>query len=301
MAHPIHRSSVLTETGLYIEPCTYCPLQCTLCYTAHEKQKLLDERWILRAVDLYAQALDTVGVFWCGLGEVLYDRRFAPLLQRLDDRYGARLVHVIQTSGQLPEHPILHRPEHRFFAVSIDLPVRFNEQHRGAGYTAKAETFIAQALKNGALGVQIKCLLTLATIAAVPNAFRALQARIADQTGLSQSTVETKLTLEPILPFAQKEVAQISSPAFIAQGGAESRQALLAAVAKHLPEHLKRLTTRPRTVELALTADGLFNCCEAVESIGTLRDLDRLDYAQIIERLQASMLRCEDCVLRDVC
>ncbi len=295
------RISELTPNGLYIEPCTLCPLECALCYTAHDQQRLLDTRWIRRAIAIYAEALETVGVFWCGLGEVLYDRRFAPLLDELDDQYGDKLVHVIQTSGQIPQSAVLERPGHRFFAVSIDLPVAFNEQHRGAGYTERAEAFISRALRNGALGVQIKSLLTLTHLPDLAESFQALQQRLSERSGLSMSEVENLVTLEPILPFQRDEVARIASSAFVPQGGTEDRASLLEATKAHLPDRWAYLTHRPRTIELSVTADGLFNCCEAVERIGSLTELASLDHAGILDRLRPSIARCDECVLRDVC
>ena len=295
------RRSELTPNGLYIEPCTLCPLECALCYTAHDQQRLLDTRWIRRAIAIYAEALETVGVFWCGLGEVLYDRRFAPLLDELDERYGDKLVHVIQTSGQVPQSAVLERPGHRFFAVSIDLPVPFNEQHRGVGYTERAEAFISRALRNGALGVQIKSLLTLAHLPELAESFQALQQRLAKRSGRSMSEIQNLVTLEPILPFQRDEVSQIASTAFVPQGGTEDRAALLEAVKTHLPERWAYLRDRPRTIELSVTADGLFNCCEAVEKIGSLTELSSLDHSSVLDRLLHSMSQCEACALQGVC
>jgi sulfatase maturation enzyme AslB (radical SAM superfamily) len=295
------RISELTPNGLYIEPCTLCPLECSLCYTAHDQQRLLDARWIRRAIAIYAEALETVGVFWCGLGEVLYDRRFAPLLDELDTQYGDKLVHVIQTSGQVPHSPVLERPAHRFFAVSIDLPVAFNEHHRGAGYTERAEAFITRALQNGTLGVQIKSLLTLKHLPHLAESFQALQQRLSQRSGLSMSEIQNLVTLEPILPFQRDEVSQIASSAFVPQGGTEDRAALLEAVKTHLPDRWAYLTNRPRTIELSITADGLFNCCEAVEGIGDLDELSSLNHATILDRLRRSTTRCDACALRDVC
>jgi|GEM_PF-5205651 len=295
------RRTELTPNGIYIEPCTYCPLDCALCYTAHKTQRLLDTQWIYRAIEIYAEALDTVGLFWCGLGEVLYDRRFAPMLDSLDARYGSKLVHVIQTSGQIPNSPVLTRPENRFFAVSIDLPVAFNETHRGKGYTARAEAFIARALQNGAMGVQIKSLLTVQNLQVLRQSFDALQRRIATQSKLALPDVQSRVTLEPIVPFQRDEVEKISSEAFVSQGDTANRETLLQTLKHTMPERWAYLTSRPRTIELALTADGLFNCCEAVERIGDLNELTSLNYATIVARLRESMTNCTSCALEGVC
>lgn len=294
------RTADITTTGLYLEPSTLCPLDCALCYTAHKEQRLLPVEVIHRAVEVMIAGQETLGLFWCGLGEVFVDRRFPGLLQDLDARWPDRLLHVVQTNGQVPG-AALPDPANKVALVSVDLPRAFQEAHRGRGTWARALDFGARHLTAGGQGLGIKCLLTSATVPAVARSFRGLQRALARRAGLPLADVRARSWLEPIVPFPRTRVNELHNPAFIANGGAEDPAALLAAVARHLPEHAASLRERPWTLELSVTARGLFSCCEAVVSIGEHSDLWRLDRRALLARLEAAAVECEACPLLDVC
>ncbi len=296
---PSHRRSELTTTGLYLEPSTYCPLDCALCYTAHREQRLLPEPAIQRAVTVMLEGQESLGIFWCGLGELFQDRRFPGMLERLDARWPGRLLHVVQTNGQTGRD--LPAPGNKVALVSMDLPRAFQECHRGRGTWARAVAFGARHLAAGGQGLGVKCLLTHATLPGVGRSFLGLQRRWAELAGLPLAEVRARSWLEPILPFPRAEVARLDNPAFVPRGGEESPAALLAALARHLPEHAEALRDRPRTVELSVTAAGLFSCCEAVVPIGALDELEGLDRATILSRLEAAAPACEGCPLEAVC
>ena len=67
------RATSITTTGLYVEPSTFCPLDCALCYTAHTTQRLLPAEVIHRAAALMLEDHHTLGIFWCGLGAVFQE------------------------------------------------------------------------------------------------------------------------------------------------------------------------------------------------------------------------------------
>ncbi len=293
------RISTLTTTGIYLEPSTYCPLDCALCYTAHREQRLLSAEVIHRAVALMVEGQDTLGIFWCGLGEVFEDARFPGLLLDLDTRWPDRLLHVVQTNGQTAVD--LPDPANKVALISMDLPRAFTARHRGPGYWPRAVAFAARHLAAGGQGVGIKCLLTTGTLPAVPRSFHALQKRLSVLSGLTIAETRRRSWLEPIVPFPRRDVARIDSPAFVPRGGGEDPAALLEAVARHLPEHHASLRDRPRTLELSVTARGLFSCCEAVVGIGDHEDLGRLDRAALVERLERAAPACETCPLAAVC
>jgi hypothetical protein len=293
------RLTTTTTTGLYLEPSTFCPLDCALCYTAHREQRLLPAEIIHRAVELMAQDQATLGIFWCGLGEVFADARFPGLLEDLDACHPDRLLHVVQTNGQT--HSDLPAPANKVALVSLDLPRAFNARHRGPAYWDQAVTFAARHLAAGGQGIGIKCLLTHATLPAVGRSFHALQKRLSVLAGLPIAEIRRRSWLEPIVPFPRADVARIDSPAFVPRGGGEDPGALLAAMARYLPEHHGELRDRPRTLELSVTADGLFSCCEAAVPIGGHADLWHLDRAALMARLEAAAPACERCPLEAVC
>ncbi len=293
------RGTSVTTTGLYLEPSTFCPLDCALCYTAHHEQRLLPAELIHRAVELSVEGQQTLGIFWCGLGEVFEDPRFPGLLSDLDARWPERLLHVVQTNGQTTLD--LPGPANKVALVSMDLPRAFQERHRGRGSWERAVHFAARHLAAGGQGVGIKCLLTRRTLPAVPRSFHALQRRLSALSGLAIHETRRRSWLEPILPFPRRDVARIDSPAFVPRGGVEDPGVLLSAMARHLPEHHAELTGRPRTLELSVTADGLFSCCEAVVRIGEHEDLARLDRGALMARLEAAAPACEGCPLEAVC
>jgi len=293
------RTTSLTTTGLYLEPCTLCSLDCALCYTAHREQRLLDTDLIHRAVELMVTDQETLGIFWCGLGEVFEDGRFPGLLHGLDARWPDRLLHVVQTNGQTDRD--LPDPANKVALVSLDLPRRFQERHRGRGTWDRAVAFAARHLAAGGQGVGIKCLLTRATLPAVPRSFHALQKGLSVRSGLTIHETRRRSWLEPIVPFPRTDVAQLDNPAFVPKGGGEDPAALLAAMARHLPEHHTELSDRPRTLEVSVTAADVFSCCEAVVPIATLDELPALDRAALIARLEAAAPACETCPLREVC
>ena len=293
------RPTELTTTGLYIEPSTLCSLNCALCYTAHRDQRLLSAELIHRAVALMAKGQDTLGIFWCGLGEVFEDPRFPGLLEDLDARWPERLLHVVQTNGQTTHD--LPEPTNKVALVSMDLPRAFQERHRGRGSWDRSVAFAARHLAAGGQGIGIKCLLTLRTLPAVPRSFHALQKRLSVLSGLTIAEIRRRSWLEPIVPFPRQDVARIASPAFVPRGGGEDPSALLEAMARHLPEHHADLKDRPRTVELSVTADGLFSCCEAVVRIGELSELEQLDRTTVVARLHAAVPACETCPIRAIC
>lgn len=293
------RTTELTTTGLYLEPSTYCPLDCALCYTAHHTQRLLPAAVIRRAVERMVEGQDSLGVFWCGLGELFEDSHFPGLLRDLDERWPGRLLHVVQTNGQTTSE--LPEPANKVALVSMDLPRAFCEAHRGRGYWERAVAFGARHLAQGGQGLGVKCLLTTTTMPAVGRSFHALQKRWSVLSGLPIHTVRQRSWLEPILPFPRRDVARIDSPAFVPRGGGEDLPALLDAVGRHLPEHLESLAVRPRTLELSVTPEGLFSCCEAVVRIGQHDDLERLDRSALMARLEAAAPACDGCPLEAVC
>jgi hypothetical protein len=292
------RTSSITTTGLYLEPSTYCPLDCALCYTAHKEQRLLPAALIERAVAVMVEGQETLGIFWCGLGEVFEDQRFPGLLRDLDARWPERLLHVVQTNGQseldLPD------PANKVALISMDLPRRFQERHRGRGTWDRAVAFGARHLAAGGQGLGVKCLITRATLPSVGRSFHALRKRLSVLAGLSIAETRRRSWLEPIVPFPRGEVARLDNPAFVPRGGGEDPATLFAALARQLPEH-QGLGQRPRTLELSVTAEGLFSCCEAVVRIGDHADLERLDRAEIRARLTAAAPACEACPLAGVC
>lgn len=293
------RGTIPTTTGLYLEPSTFCPLDCALCYTAHREQRLLPAEVIHRTVDVMATDQDVLGIFWCGLGEVFADARFPGLLADLDARWPGRLLHVIQTNGQTLED--LPEPGNKVALVSLDLPRAFTAQHRGPAYWGRAVAFAARHLAAGGQGIGVKCLVTHATLPAVGRSFHALQKRLSVLSGLNIRETRRRTWLEPIVPFPRADVARIDSPAFVPRGGGEDPMALLAAMARYLPAHHAELKDRPRTLELSVTAEGLFSCCEAVVPIGEHADLWRLDRAALIARLAVAAPACEACPLEAVC
>lgn len=293
------RRSEPTTTGLYLEPSTYCPLDCALCYTAHREQRLLPEAVIQRAVAVMIDGQDGLGIFWCGLGEVFEDARFPDLLRALDTRWPGRLLHMVQTNGQTTQD--LPDPANKVALVSLDLPRGFTERHRGPGYWSRAVAFAARHLAAGGQGVGVKCLLTHSTLPAVGRSFAALQRRWAALAGLPLAEVRARSWLEPIVPFPRRDVARIDSPAFVPRGGGETPADLLSAVARHLPDHHAALVERPRTLEISVTARGVFSCCEAVVPIATHEELAHLDRAHLLARLEAAAPRCDDCPIQAVC
>jgi sulfatase maturation enzyme AslB (radical SAM superfamily) len=293
------RPTAITSTGLYLEPSTLCSLDCALCYTAHREQRLLDEAVIERAVALMVEGQETLGIFWCGLGEVFEDARFPSILEALDDRWPGRLLHVVQTNGQASRD--LPAPANKVALISMDLPRRFQERHRGRGTWERAVAFGARHLAAGGQGVGIKCLLTRATLPAVGRSFHALQRHLSVRSGLELTETRRRSWLEPIVPFPRRDVALLDNPAFVSRGGGEDPAALLAELARHQPEHHRDLEQRPRTLELSVTARGLFSCCEAVVGIGEHADLAHLDRAAVQARLEAAAPACEACPIREVC
>jgi len=296
----VTRSHEVLRNGLYLEPCTFCPLDCALCYTAHRQQHLLPLDVAHRAVDLMLEGQQSLGIFWCGLGELLCDPRFFGLLADLDARWPSRLLHSVQTNGQHGS-AVLPAPANKVLLLSLDLPRAFTRQHRGGGYWTRAVAFAARHLAAGGIGVGIKCLLTAHTLPSVARSFGALQARLAALSGLPPSQVRRTSWLEPILPFPAEQVARIHSAAFAPRGGQENRGELLALVARHLPEHREALADRPRSLQLAVTSAGLFTCCEAVVKLGEHRELWRLDRSALLDRLSSKAADCETCPLAENC
>jgi len=296
----VGRKAQIATTGLYLEPSTLCPLDCALCYTAHREQRLLPVEVIRRAVEVMIEGQPTLGLFWCGLGEVFADRRFPGLLDDLDLRWPGRLLHVVQTNGQVPG-AALPFPANKVALVSVDLPRAFQEAHRGRGTWARALDFGARHLAAGGLGLGIKCLLTTSTLPAVSRSFQGLRRTLARRAGLALSDLRARTWLEPVVPFPRARVGELDNPAFVPRGGAEDPAAVLAAVARHLPEHEEALRQRPWTIELSVTARGLFSCCEAVLPIGEHADLWRLDRAALLARLEVAAAACERCPLGEVC
>ncbi len=295
----MRRPTEITTTGLYLEPCTFCPLDCALCYTAHRRQRLLPTEVIGRAVEIMLEGQDTLGVFWCGLGEVFQDVRFPDLLRDLDARWPERLLHVVQTNGQTERD--LPAAANKVALISLDLPRSWSAAHRGAGYWPRAIAFAARHLAAGGQGVGIKCLLSRDSLPAVGRSFHALQKRLAVLAGLPIHDVRRRSWLEPILPFPRAAVADLDNPAFVPRGGEEDPATLLALVQQHLPNHHTSLRDRPRTLELSVTARGLFSCCEAVVPIGEHGDLTRLDRTTLRARLELAAAACARCPLRRVC
>ena len=293
------RATSITTTGLYVEPSTFCPLDCALCYTAHTTQRLLPAEVIHRAAALMLEDHHTLGIFWCGLGEVFQDHRFPNLLDDLDQRYHGRLLHVVRTNGQA--RATLAAAANKVALVSLDLPRAFTARHRGRGYWDRAVAFSARHLAAHGQGLGIKCLVTSATLPAVARSFHALQKRLSVLSGLSIHETRRRSWLEPILPFPRTDVARIDNSAFVPRGGEEDPTALLEALARWLPEHCVELRERPRTLELSVTAQGLFSCCEAVVRIGDLDELEHLDHATVRARLEAAAPACETCPLEGVC
>ncbi len=293
------RRTEITRTGLYLEPSTRCSERCKLCYTAHREQHLLPIPVIQRAVEIMVDGQDTLGIFWCGLGEVFEDVRFVGTLAELDTRWPGRLLHVVQTNGQTLQD--LPDPANKVALVSLDLPRAFNDENRGKAYWDRAVRFAARHLAAGGQGVGIKCLLTRGTAPAVERSFQALQRRWEQLTGLRPADVRYRSWLEPIIPFPRREISRIVNPAFVQCGGDEDPAALLVELERTLPFHHTALRDRPRTLELSVTARGLFSCCEAVIPIGTHADLEHLDRDAVLARLEAVAPACEACPLEAVC
>jgi hypothetical protein len=288
-----------TTTGLYLEPCTLCSLDCALCYTAHAEQRLLPAPVIQRAVELMVDSQDSLGLFWCGLGEVFEDARFVGLLEDLDARWPGRLLHMVQTNGQTERD--LPAPANKVALVSLDLPRAFQERHRGRGSWDRAVAFAARHLAAGGQGVGVKCLLTRHTLPSVGRSFHALQRRLSELGKLSIDETRRRSWLEPIVPFPRRDVARIDSPAFVPRGGGEDPRALMAAMAQHLPAHHAALEARPRTLEISVTAEGVFSCCEAVVPVATHAELGHMDREGLLRRLAAAAPACSRCPLEGVC
>lgn len=293
------RPTEVNASGLYLEPTTFCPLDCGLCYTAHHRRDRLPFDVARRAVEVMLDGVEVLGLFWCGLGEVYADPRFPGFLDRLDGAHGPRLLHLVQTNGQHPRRAPARRPENKVFLLSMDLPRAFHESHRGPGTWERAVAFGARQLEAGVLGVGVKSLVTLATIPQLAGAFAALQATWSRRTGLPLAEVQARTHLEPVVPFPPRDTAQVGGSAFVARGAAEDPEVLYGAVARHLP-HLA-LHRRPRTVQLSVTVDGVFSCCEAVVRVGDHADLRRLDRRAWLDRLEAAAEACGTCPLRGVC
>ncbi len=297
----MRRRNEINGSGLYIEPSTWCPLDCQLCYTAHRQRRLLPRAAISRAVELMLEGQDSLGLFWCGLGEVFEDERFVGLLQELDERYEGRLLHLIQTNGQTGGRLPLRGPENKLLLISLDLPRAFNDWQRGPDCWEPALACGAAALAQGVLGLGVKCLLSASSLPQVAPAFEELLRHWSAASGLDLDQVRQRVRLEPIIPFHRQQVARIERSSFAPGGGTEDRQALLELAAQHLPQHLEDLRDRPRTVQASLTVDGLFSCCEAVERIGAIEDLWRLDRTGVLTKLAAAAPRCQRCPLASIC
>lgn len=293
------RGVEVLASGLYLEPSTLCSRACGLCYTAHSEQRLLPADVIARAVEVMLPDGADLGLFWCGLGEVFEDARFPGLLAGLDARFPGRLLHVVQTNGMVPG-AALPDPGGKVALVSLDLPRAFHEAHRGRGAWERAVGFCARHLAAGGLGVGIKCLLSARSLPAVARSFAGLRAALARRAGIPPAEVRARTWLLPIIPFPRARVAGIGSPAFAARGGGEDPAALRAAARRCLPACAAELE-RPRTLELSVTARGLFSCCEAVVQVGEHADLWRLDRAALLARVEAAAPACEACPLREVC
>ncbi len=298
------RGTEIVTTGLYVEPCTFCPLACLPCYTAHRERRHLPEATVFRAIEILLGDGGVLGVFWCGLGEVHEDPRFPGILASCDARWGDRLLHVVQTNGQHPEALPVERAGNKVFLVSLDLPRTLHESLRGPGTWAPAVAYAGRALAAGALGVGVKCLLTVNSAPAVGPAFEALRAAWAEEAGLGVDEAARRIHLHPIVPFPRDAVARVPRPSFHAGGWHEDPAAVRAAAARadlgrYGPE--PGLLDRPRTVEVSLTVDGVFSCCEAVVPIATLEDLSVLDRSALLARLRAAAAACETCALAEVC
>jgi hypothetical protein len=295
----VSRGAQILTTGLYLEPSTFCPRACALCYTAHREQRLLPAEVVHRAVEVMLADGETLGLFWCGLGEVFEDARFPGLLSDLDARWPGRLLHVVQTNGLVPG-AALPDPGGKVALVSLDLPRAFHEAHRGRDAWHPAVDFGARHLAAGGLGLGIKCLLTTRTLPAVARSFPGLRATLARQSGLPLAVVRARTWLLPIVPFPRAQVAEIQNAAFGARGGVEDPTALRAAARRLLPGCAADLD-RPRTLELSVTSRGLFSCCEAVIQVGEHADLWRLDREALLARVRAAAPACETCPLREAC
>lgn len=301
MSRTFSRVSEITTTGLYVEPCTFCPLECTLCYTRHESQRLLPEPLVERAVALLLSGTETLGIFWCGLGELYADARFPGIVDRLDARWGDRLVHSIQTNGQYPDATPFVRADNKVVLVSVDLPRAFQEQNRGPETYDAAVRYLATQREAGVLGGVVKTLVTQDTVGELAQGFDTLVEDVATVFYDEPEAVAEWLRLEPVLPFRADETAAGPPVSFRANAYSEERDALLKALAHHLPEHAKRLRERPRTVQVALTTNGVFSCCEATVRVAHHDELQRLSYDDLMSRLEEAVAICEDCPLKDVC
>ena len=298
------RGTEVVTTGLYVEPCTYCPLACRPCYTAHRERRLLPEDAIFRAIEVLLGDRAVLGVFWCGLGEVHEDPRFPAILDACDARWGDRLLHVVQTSGQHPEAVPDGHPGNKVFLVSLDLPRALHERFRGPGTWEPAVAYAGRALAAGALGVGVKCLLTVDSAPEVGPAFEALRAAWAEEAGLGAEEAARRVHLHSIVPFPRDAVAAVGRPSFTRGGWHEDPGAVRAAIAR---AGLARFAPgadapdRPRTLQVSLTVDGVFSCCEAVVPVATLGELAALGRDALLDRLRAAASRCGDCALCEVC
>ncbi|MBN1334797.1 MAG: radical SAM protein [Deltaproteobacteria bacterium] len=298
------RGTEVVTSGLYVEPYTWCPLACRPCYTAHRERRSLPEASVFRAIEILLEGQEVLGVFWCGLGEVHEDPRFSSLLARCDARWGDRLLHVVQTNGQHPEAVPVERTGNKVFLVSIDLPRALHESFRGPGTWDPAVTYASRALAAGALGVGVKCLLTVDSAPEVGPAFEALRTEWGQAAGLGAEETARRVRLHPVVPFPREAVARVDRPSFRGGGWHESPAAVRKAA---LEADLVRFCSdpgvldRPRTVEVSLTVDGVFSCCEAIVLIADLEDLDTLDRSELLARLRAAAPGCRACPLKDVC